>query len=406
MTETPSAATDSVGRGPLPRVIGVMAAAAGLIGANIHYNQPLLPMIALGLDLPTAAVGALPAVTQAGFAVSLLLLLPLADSLDRRRLILATVAVAAVAMLAQSMAPNLPILLVAAFAVGAASVAPQILSPFAALVAPAGREGQAAGIVLSGILLGVLLSKVVAGVVGSVLDWRALFALAAAIMVVLFFVLWWKLPQTPRGPAQSFTEILTSPSRLLARYPTLRLHAAIGALVSAAFMMFWSTYALHLYERFGYGALIAGLFGVAGIAGSLLAPVAGRAVDKGRATLTLTIAGALVTIAFAVMWTIESSIVALVIAIVLLDAGVGIAHSTNQGRIFRLDAARRGRLNSVYMFSYFMGGALGSIIGVTALSSYGWTAVCAIGLAIGVVLLALVVARRRFIGTRVPPDAS
>jgi predicted MFS family arabinose efflux permease len=405
MTRASTSASELSGRGRLPRVIGVMAAAAGLIGANIHYNQPLLPAIAAGLELTPAAVGILPAVTQAGFAISLLILLPLADSLDRRRLILASVAVAALAMLAQSVAPNLPLLLIAAFVAGAASVAPQILSPFAAAVAPPGREGQAAGIVLSGILLGVLLSKVVAGIVGSVLDWRALFALAAALMVVLFAVLWWKLPRVPKGPPQSFPQLVASPLSLLRRFPTLRLHSLLGALVSAAFMLFWSTYAIHLFEQFGYGVLVAGLFGIAGIVGSLLAPVAGRAVDRGKAPLTLMIAAALVAVAFILMWAAPASVVGLVVGIVLLDAGVGLTHSSNQGRIFRLDAARRGRLNSVYMFSYFMGGAVGSLLGVAALGVVGWAAVCLIGFVIGLALLVTIVVGYRSIALLTPQDA-
>lgn len=379
----------------MPDVVRVMAAAAGLIGANVHYSQPLLPVIALSLALEPSVLGSLPAVTQLGFALSLLFLLPLADSLNRKNLILATVAVAALALFAQSLAPTLPLLLVAAFVVGAASVAPQILSPFAATIAPPGREGQASGLVLSGILLGVLLSKVVAGIVGAVLDWRWLYAGAGVVMVILLVVLWRTLPVPPAGLPQRFREILASPVVLLRAHRTLRLHSVLGALVSAAFMLFWSSYALELYDEFGFGPLIAGLFGLAGIAGSLLAPLAGKAVDEGRALFTLSLSGALIAAGFVVMWVGQSSVIALIAAILLLDAGVGIAHSTNQARVFRVDPLKRGRLNSVYMFSYFIGGAAGSIVGVAAYGAVGWAGVCLGGIATGVVILLGVLVNRR-----------
>ncbi len=387
----------SVGAPPggMPKVIRVMAAAAGIIGANIHYSQPLLPVIAISLSIDPSLAGTLPAITQLGFALSLLMLLPLADSLKRKQLILATVAVAAVALFAQSIAPTLPLVLVAAFVVGAASVAPQILSPFAATISPPGREGQGSGMVLSGILLGVLLSKVLAGVVGAAVGWRWLYVGAAVAMIALLVVLWRTLPDLPRGVPQRFREILASPLVLLRRHPSLRLHSALGGLVSAAFMLFWSSYALHLFDQFGFGALIAGLFGLAGIAGSLLAPLAGRLVDEGRAILTLTLAASMVLAAFVLMWVGQASVILLIVAILLLDAGVGIAHSSNQARIFRVDPLARSRLNSVYMFSYFIGGAIGSIAGVAAYGAIGWAGVCLCGLVVGPAVLVIVLLNRR-----------
>ncbi|NQX35111.1 MFS transporter [Herbiconiux sp. VKM Ac-2851] len=386
----------SVGAPPagMPKAIRVMAAAAGVIGANIHYSQPLLPVIAVSLAVEPSLAGLLPAITQLGFALSLLLLLPLADSIDRRRLILATVGVAAIALFAQSLAPTLPLVLVAAFVVGAASVAPQILSPFAATISPPGREGQGSGMVLSGILLGVLLSKVLAGVVGGAVGWRWLYGGAAVAMVVLVVVLWRTLPVLPSGLPQRFRELLASPVVLLRAHPSLRLHSALGALVSAAFMLFWSSYALQLFDEFGFGPLVAGLFGIAGIAGSLLAPLAGRLVDEGRAVLTLSLASALIVLAFALMWLGQSSVIMLIVAILLLDAGVGIAHSSNQARIFRVDPLKRGRLNSVYMFSYFTGGAVGSIAGVAAYGAVGWVGVCVAGLVAGCAIALLVTLNR------------
>ena len=378
--------TTDAGR-KLPGVITVMAAAAGIVGANIHYSQPLLPLIALTFGTTPGVLGALPALTQLGFAVSLLVVLPLADMFDRRTLILITVLIASGALFAQSLAPSVPLLLIAAFIVGAASVAPQALSPFAASLAPEGRAGQASGMVLSGILLGVLLSKVVSGIVASALGWQWLYTAAAVAMLVVFAVLWRTLPRgLPIVDRPPFVSILTSPFVLLKAYPRLRLHAGLGALVSSMFMMFWGSYALHLATEFNFGALIAGLFGLAGIAGSLLAPLAGKSVDEGRTVLSLTLSAVAALLAFTAMWIGGSSVFALIAALILLDAAVGVGHSTNQARVFRIDPTKRARLNSVYMFSYFVGGAIGSVLGVAAYSVFGWAGVCVAGIVIALVM--------------------
>jgi predicted MFS family arabinose efflux permease len=373
-----------------------MAAAAGVVGANLHYSQPLLPVIALTLGTTPVVLGALPAVTQLGFAISLLVVLPLADMIDRKKLILTTVLIASVALLGQALAPNVGWLLVAAFVVGATSVAPQALSPFAASIAPPSRAGQASGMVLSGILLGVLLSKVVSGVVASTAGWQALYGGASVAMLVVAFVLWRTLPQpAPLVEKPPLRTLLTSPYVLIRAYPRLRLHSLLGILVSAMFMVFWGSYALHLFTEFGFGALIAGLFGLAGIAGSLLAPLAGRLVDRGRALLTLSLSSVAALAAFALMWVGGSSVLAIVLALIVLDAAVGIGHSTNQARIFRIDPTKRSRLNSVYMFSYFVGGAAGTGAGVGAYTAWGWAGVCAVGLSLAVVMVFVVVLNRK-----------
>lgn len=379
----------------MPRVVGVMAAAAGLVGANVHYSQPLIPLMAATFAVSTASAGIIPAVTQVGFALSILVILPLADLIDRRRIIVVTIVIACAALAVTATSTSFMAVTVAAFFVGVGSVAPQVLSPFAAAIAPASRVGQASGLVLSGILLGVLLSKVVAGFVAATVSWRWLFIGASIAMVLIAIVLAVVLPRPPVSSERpDVKSLLLGPFSLVRTYARLRMHAALGALASFAFMAFWATYAVHLTEEFGYGPLVAGLFGVAGMAGSLLAPVAGRMVDRGRTVVTITWAACAIVIAFGIMWLGGSTTGILVAGVVLLDAGVGVAHSLNQARLFRINASQRSRLNSVYMFSYFAGGSLGAIVGAAAYAAFGWAGVCAVGIA-SAVAIGVVVARSR-----------
>ncbi|WP_127819096.1 MFS transporter [Microbacterium sp. CPCC 204701] len=371
----------------LPGVINLMGAAAGLVGANVHYSQPLLPLIALTMGVSAEFVSALPAVTQIGFAVGLLIVLPLADMIERKKLVLTTIVIAMIALVGQGLAPSVGWLLLAGLFVGAASVAPQVLSPFAAFLAPPGREGQAAGTVLSGILMGVLLSKVVAGTVAATVSWQALYIAASAVMLVLAFVLWRALPTSQPTEHLRLVELLLSPIRMLRAYGRLRLHAWLGFLVSAMFMAFWATYAIHLHAEFGWGPFVAGLFGIAGIAGSLLAPLSGRAVDRGRVLTVFIVSGIAALVAFLGFGVGGDFAIILVLGILLLDGAVGLAHAANQARIFGIDPERRGRLNSVYMFSYFIGGAFGTATAAAAYATIGWIGVAITGATLAVVAL-------------------
>ena len=390
----------------MPRIVRLMGTSAGLIGANVHYSQPLLPLIAVSLGVAPEIVGGLPAVTQLGFALGLLLVLPLADMLDRKKLVIVTVVIAAGALVGQAAAPSVAWLLVAGFFVGAASVAPQVLSPFAASLAPAGREGQAAGTVLSGILMGVLLSKIVAGTVAATAGWQLLYVGASVAMLVLAIVLWRALPAAPPTGALRWRELLTSPVRLLRQHERLRVHSMLGALVSAMFMAFWATYAIHLETTFGWGAFLAGLFGIAGIAGSLLAPLSGRAVDRGMLRRVLLVAAAAATAAFLGLGFGGGSAVAILLCVVALDGAVGLTHAANQGRIFAIDPSARGRLNSVYMFSYFSGGAVGSALAAAAYAGFGWWGTCGVGLLLAAAMWLTIVLKRRVLRSDPAPAAS
>nr|WP_269329700.1 MFS transporter [Kineosporia babensis] len=371
-----------------------MAVSAGLIGANVHYAQPLIPVIAISVGVGTDTTGMLPALSQIGFAIGLLAVLPLGDLLERRRLITTTVWLAVGALALMALAPNVPLLMTAAFLVGLFSIAPQLLSPFAADLAPPGRQGQASGLVISGILFGVLFSKLVAGAVAATAGWRWLYVGAALTLIVLGIVLQRTLPLSRPADPPRYSVLMRSLGELVVHHPRLRLHAVLGAASSALFMIFWSTYAVHLAERFGYGPFLAGLFGLAGIAGSLLAPLAGRAIDRGRFTPVLSAAMAAIFVAFAVLLAGGGSWWAIVVGAVLLDAGVGVSHAANQAAALRLDPARRSRVNSVYMFGYFMGGALGTAVAGGVSGQWGWSGVCSLGLVLTACTSILVAASR------------
>jgi predicted MFS family arabinose efflux permease len=383
----PAPAPVIVARTGLGPRIGMLAVAGGFVAANGHFSQPLLPAMARDFGVPAAAMGVLPAVTQLGLAIGLLTILPLYDLIERRRTIVATLLLLAAAAALQSVSYSLPALWATAFFVGLGCCAAQLMTPYAALLAPPGREGQASSLVLSGVLVGVLLSRVIAGVVEQYAGWRYLYA-GSSICVLLVALI---LAKTglPSAPAQrtSYAALMRSMGALIATMPRLRRHAMNGALTFGALMAFWATYASHLLAAFGLGPLQTGLVGLVGVAGATGASMAGRWVDKGRFRQAQLAAALLMLLGYALLWLWQGSIAMFCLGVLLIDMAGGLSHAGNQSSAFKLDPSARGRINSVYMVSYFMGGAISVSIGTLLFAVWGWSAVCGYAGALALLLL-------------------
>ena len=364
-----------------PRLTGLLAVAAGATVANLYYSQPLLADIARSLHATAAAVSAVPTATQLGYASGLLLLVPLGDSLERRRLLVLATLCSALMLLAVALAPSLNVLIGASFLLGMSSVAPQLAVPFAAHLAVPESRGRSVGIVMSGLLVGILLSRTLSGLIGAVAGWRSIYLLAIVVMLVLALLLQRNLPRLVAAQPIAYRRLLASLVELLRTEPVLRRHALIGACGFAAFSLFWTTLALHLSQLSPpSGSVVAGLFGLIGLTGALIAPLAGRLADRVSAQRLNGGALLLVLLSFGVMaWHGGSALGVLALGVVLLDAGVQASHLSNQTRIYALHSDLRNRLNAVYMVVYFLGGASGSMLGGYALHHGGWLAVCMAG---------------------------
>jgi len=367
-------------------LVGFLAMAAGATVANLYYSQPILGSIAREFGASASAASLIVTLTQLGYAASLLLVVPLGDIFERRRLIVLTAGVSAGMLVAVALSPGLHWMLLTSFLLGAASVAPQLLVPYSAGLAGVERRGRVVGLVMSGLLVGILLSRTLSGLLAAAAGWRAVYWTSAGLMLGLSLLLRWRLPvQRPEGGLQfHYGQLLASLWDVLRHQPVLRRHSAIGACGFAAFSVFWTTLVFHLASLPGhYGSSVAGLFGMFGAAGALAAPIAGRLADRHDARWVNGFALVLVVAAFIFMGVAGHSLVALAVGVVLMDAGVQGSHISNQTRIFGLNAVLRNRLNSVYMVFYFLGGALGSALGSWAWAHSGWQGVCWCGAAFG-----------------------
>ena len=373
----------------------LLAVAAGLVVANLYYNQPLLAGMARDLRVPVPAIAPVPTLTQVGYALGLFAVVPLADVAERRRLLVALVLGAAGALACAAVAPTAGALAAASLAIGVLSVAPQVIMPIAADLAPPNERGRVVGTVMSGLLIGILLARVVSGALGQRFGWRPVFWAASGGMVVLAGVLRARLPASRATVALTYRELLASLPAVARRWAALRESALFGALAFASFSVFWTALPFHLASLpGGYGSGAAGAFGLVGVVGALAASFIGRRNDRGDPRQSIGVGLAATAAAWVALGAFGRSLVGLAVGVLLLDLGVQAAHVSNQARIFALDDTSRGRINAVYMVAYFAGGALGSAAAAAAWARGGWIAVSATGAAFALAALGAWVVRR------------
>lgn len=372
-----------------PALTLLLAAATGVAVANIYYAQPMLGLIAGGFGASGAAAATVATVTQLGYALGLVLLVPLGDAVDRRRLILWQSAGLVAALAAAAAAPSLSALVAASAAIGVASTIAQQIVPFVAELAGPERRGRAVGLVMSGLLTGILLARTLSGAVGSWAGWRVMFLVGAVIAALMGAVLGRALPSSRPRTRVRYGALLLSLASLVRDHPPLLRAGLIQGALFAGFSAFWSTLALRLEgPPFHRGAAVAGLFGVVGLAGVLVAPLAGRVSDR-RGPRPVVGAGlAVVLLAFAVLAS-SSAIPGMVLGVVLLDGGIQLSMIANQSIVFALSDAARSRINTVFVTVLFLGGALGSAGGSLAWHLGGWPAVSGFGAALALAAAAL-----------------
>jgi predicted MFS family arabinose efflux permease len=354
----------------------LLAVSCGLTVANLYYAQPLLAELRHAFGVGEAAAGGVVTATQLGYAAGMLLLVPLGDRLENRGLVATLLALACAGLVATGVAPGFAVLLIASLLVGATSVVVQILIPFAADISPDDIRGRIVGRVVSGLLFGILLSRVVASLLAEVTSWRVVFLISAAAMAALAVVLRFILPARAPKTDVPYGQLIRSTLAMARKHPALRHRAFYQSAMFGAFSAFWTTIAFVLTAPpFNYSQLGVGLFALAGAAGAAVAPLAGRWSDHGHGRRLTAGAFVLCAAAFALAGFGAHSVVLLAVAAIAVDTAVQTTLVVGQHTIYQLDPSARARLNSVYLGTFFVGGAIGSQAGSIAYHLGGWTAV-------------------------------
>ncbi len=349
-----------------------MSVTAGICVANIYYNQPLLHDIALSLKTSDDAVGSIAVLAQAGYGLGLFFLTPLGDKVDRKKLIVSLQVCLVAALLGITFATNLFLIGAMSLAIGVLAVAAQVILPMAASLS-GNNKGRNVGIIFTGILIGILAARVFSGYIADWFSWRYVYGIAAAMVTVAAVSMYFMLPNQPAKFKGSYGQLLSTTFYQLKRFPQLRQTALLGALIFGVFCSFWTTLTFHVSGApFYYGTDIIGLFGLLAIAGALMAPAFGKKADGVLPERSQLITVSMIVVAAAILFIFPTNVWALIIAVLLLDVGVQATQVTNIAMIYMLDEQAHSRINTIYMTSYFIGGATGSLVGILCWKAGGW----------------------------------
>ena len=374
----------------------LFAVAGGAAVGNLYWAQPLLDLIARDLHASTATAGWLVTATQIGYAAGILLVVPLGDVLDRRRLIPVMMLCAAAALVLCALSPGFGVLLAACAAVGLTTVSGQLLTPLAGDLADDARRGRVVGTVASGILIGILVSRTVSGLVAAVAGWRAIFLVAAAVAVVLAGLLHRAIPPLPPKARMAYPALLASVAGVVRRERVVRWTLVLAATGFGTFTMFWTSRTFLLSSPpFSYPVSVIGLFGLAGLAGALAAQRIGRLHDRGRSLPATGAAWAAILATFVLATFAGRSVALVLVVVVLLDVTLQAVSILNQLRVFAVSHEARSRLNTAYVTSNFVGGAIGSAAATVLWSRGGWTAVTGAGVVLSCAALIVWAVGRR-----------
>jgi len=379
-------------RAASPWITLLLAFACGIVVANLYYAQPLAGPIGAALGLTPAATGLIVTLTQVGYGLGLLFIVPLGDLVESRRLVLALIGLVTIALVGAGLSTSPLPFFAAMFAIGLLSVAVQVLVPYAAHMAPEAQRGRVVGNVMSGLLTGIMLARPVASAVAQLASWHAVFFGSAVAMALLVLVLRATLPPRHPGTALSYGSLLASMGRLVRTQPVLQRRAAYQAAMFGAFSLFWTTSPLRLAQEFHLTQGQIALFALAGAAGALASPIAGRLADAGHTRVATAAAMLLAVGSFALSHVgapgSPLALGALVATAIVLDMCVTTNLVLGQRAIFGLGAEIRSRLNGVFMAIFFAGGAIGSGLGGAVFAHGGWAWTSALGAALPLVALA------------------
>ncbi|MEC1984132.1 MFS transporter [Bacillus cereus] len=370
----------------------LLATACGIIVANLYYAQPLIGVISNEIGLSNSSAGLIVTLTQIGYVVGLLFLVPLGDIVENKKLILILLFLSAFALISMVFVKSATLLLIASFFIGLGSVAAQVLVPLVSYLSSENARGRVVGNVMSGLLLGIMLARPISSLVADMWGWNAIFALSATVIIVLAFVLSKVLPTRKPKAKTNYIALLNSMWQLLRTTPILRRRAIYHACVFGAFSLFWTTVPLLLSSpAFHFSQTAIALYALVGITGAIAAPIGGRLADRGWTRSATGIALTVVIISLLLPLIIQSSspigIAVLVIAAILLDMGVSANLVLSQRLIFSLSPEIRSRLNGLFMAIFFLGGAVGSFIGGWAYALGGWNLTLWIGIAFPTIAL-------------------
>ncbi len=367
--------------GGIPRnILFAMAVIGGLTVANLYYNQPLLEAMRQSLEATELQANFITFITQIGYATGLILVVPLADKVSRRKIITVNMSVAVICCLAIALADNIWVIWLASLVLGCNSVVPQMFIPVASHFSKPENKSRNMGIVLTGLLSGVLGARVLSGYIGELAGWRTMFAIGAVIMAACLVCMLRTLPVMPSSFDGSYGKLMKSIVSIYRSFPAVRIYALRGGLSFGSMMAIWSCMAFHLAGApFHAGSDAVGMLGLCGLAGAMAASGIGKYIPRFGIEKFCLAGNILQFAAWIIAYVFSDGYAGLVVAIMLVDVGAQCYQLSNQSGCLALVPQATNRCNTIFMSHLFAGGSLGTLCAGIAWDCGGWDAVCLVG---------------------------
>ena len=366
---------------------GLFAICSGLAIGNLYWAQPLLVQITNGFGLSAASGGLLVTATQIGYALGILFLVPLGDFVRRKRLISIVMTLSVIALVACALSPSFIILSLSLFSMGIVTVSGQIILPLAGDLSKEEERGHIVGIVSSGITAGILFSRFVSGIIAGFWGWRSVYIIAAVLNLIMALVIIYVLPEIPRkNKLESYKGLIFSVFTTFKRHKTLvRILLHSGLIFGLVFNIFWTSLTFLLSAApFNYNTFQIGLVSLAGLVAAVAGIGIGKLQDKG---LSIPALGVFIILSLVTMmggFLFSDSILAIVLIAAVFSIAVQGISVLSQARLFALSNEERSRLNTVFVVSNFLFGAVGSALASFLWAQGGWSYVM-----IGAILISL-----------------
>jgi predicted MFS family arabinose efflux permease len=371
-------------------LLWLMAIACGICAGANYYAQPLIHSIQLYFQAPQSDVALTVTFAQISYALGLLFIVPMGDILNKTKFIPLLMFCAAIGLFICAFSINLPMLWFGTIIAGLFSVAAQILIPFATMAVKPEKTGEVVGLLMSGLLVGILLSTSLAGLLSNLFNWKIIYIVSGILMLMVAVVLNARLPHLA-SQKMSYLSIFKSMAELLQQEPRLIYRSCVGAFAFATMSILFSTIAILMTESFQLSDVMVGCVTLVGVFGALSTKKIGQIADRGHSKSITWIGISILALAWIFMYFGQVYLISYIVGFGLMNLGLATVHTSNQNIIFRLRPDAKSRINSIYMTSYFIGGACGSALGIFAWHHGGWITVCLTGIAliVGSALFAL-----------------
>lgn len=369
-------------------ILWSLAIIAGISVANLYYNQPLLNMIRHELGISEFKANLISMVTQIGYAIGLLFIIPLADLYQRKKIILSNFIFLIFSLLSIASGKNIHIILIASFVTGVCSVIPQIFIPIASQFSQPKYKGRNVGIVVSGLLTGILASRVISGFIGELFGWREMYYIAAGMMLICAITIVRLLPDIQPNFTGKYHDLMASIWTLLKKFPQLRIYSIRAALNFGSFLAMWSCLAFKMSQApFFANSDTVGMLGICGMAGALTASFVGKYVKKIGVRSFNFIGCGLILLSWLFLFVGANSYIGIIAGIIIIDIGMQCVQLSNQTSIFELAPQASNRVNTIFMTTYFIGGATGTFLAGTCWELYEWHGVICVGVVLTTISL-------------------